>query len=115
MNAVPPPIAPPPIHPPGSIANSLPWAIVATVLATCLCCPLGLLGVVAIVYASKVTTLLNRGDLDGARQAAATAKIWCWVTTALAIIGLICNILFFALGGNEAYMEFVRQYQRPAP
>ena len=64
---------------PGSIPNHLAWAIIATVLATCLCCPLGLLGIVAIVQSNKVNTLLNQGDLDGARRASDSAKTWCWV------------------------------------
>ena len=35
---------------PGSIPNHLAWSIVSTVLATCLCCPLGLIGIVGIVF-----------------------------------------------------------------
>ena len=35
------------VNPAGSIPNHLAWSIIATVLATCLCCPLGLVGIVA--------------------------------------------------------------------
>lgn len=96
---------------PGSIPNHLAWAIVATVLATCLCCPLGLLGIVAIVQSNKVNTLLNQGDLDGARRASNSAKTWCWVATALAIIGLLINIGMLATGGMASYMEQMQQLQ----
>jgi hypothetical protein len=96
---------------PGSIPNHLAWSIVSTVLATCLCCPLGLIGIVGIVFSNKVNTLLNQGDLEGARRASDTAKTWCWVATALAIIGLLINIVMFATGGMESYMQYMQQMQ----
>lgn len=96
---------------PGSIPNHLAWSIVSTVLATCLCCPLGLIGIVGIVFSNKVNTLLNQGDFDGARRASDTAKTWCWVATALAIIGLLLNIAMFATGGMEGYMQQMQQMQ----
>ena len=96
---------------PGSVPNHLAWSIISTVLATCLCCPLGLLGIVAIVFSAKVNTLLNQGDIEGARRASATAKTWCWVATTLAIIGLLINIVIFATGGMETYMQMMQQYQ----
>ncbi len=96
---------------PGNVPNHLAWAIVSTVLASCLCCPLGLLGIVAIVQSNKVNTLLNQGDLAGARSASDSAKTWCWVATALAIIGLLLNIGWFAMGGFASYMETMQQMQ----
>lgn len=96
---------------PGTVPNHLAWAIVSTVLASCLCCPLGLLGIVAIVQSSKVNTLLGQGDLDGARRASDSAKTWCWVATALAIIGLMINIGWFAMGGMASYMDMMQQMQ----
>ncbi|MEQ1513736.1 MAG: CD225/dispanin family protein [Lysobacteraceae bacterium] len=96
---------------PGSIPNHLAWAIIATVLATCLCCPLGLLGIVAIVQSNKVNTLLNQGDLEGARRASDSAKTWCWVATALAIIGVLINVGMVATGGMASYMEQMQQLQ----
>src|SRR5690606_19609087 len=80
MSYVPPPPNAAPVH--GPVPNHLAWSIISTVLATCLCCPLGLVGIVAIVFSSKVNTLLNQGDIEGARRASANAKTWCWVTTA---------------------------------
>ena len=108
MSYVPPPASTPA---PGSIPNYLAWSIIATVLATCLCCPLGLVGIVAIVFASKVNTLLNQGDIAGAQRASTHAKTWCWVATALAILGLLINIVVFATGGTESYLQMMQQYQ----
>ncbi|WP_368564147.1 CD225/dispanin family protein [Pseudoxanthomonas sp. UTMC 1351] len=95
----------------GNIPNYLAWSIISTVLATCLCCPLGLIGIVAIVFSSQVNSKLNQGDIDGARRASANAKTWCWVATALAIIGLLINIIMFATGGAETYLQMIQQYQ----
>ncbi|MCW1777221.1 CD225/dispanin family protein [Pantoea ananatis] len=84
-------VHPPPPAPasgvPGPVPNHLAWAIISTVLGFCLCCPALITGIVAIVFSSKVNSLLNQGDLEGARRASNTAKTWCWVTTALAITG----------------------------
>jgi len=107
MSATPP--LPNAVHRP--IPNHLAWSIVSTVLATCLCCPLGLIGIVAIVFSTQVNSKLNQGDVEGARRASANAKTWCWVATALAIIGLLFNIYFFSTGGMAAYMQALEQYQ----
>ena len=96
---------------PGNIPNHLAWAIIATVLATCLCCPLGLLGIVAIVQSNKVNTLINQGDFEGARRASDSAKTWCWVATALAIIGVLITVVLLATGGMESYMHYIQQMQ----
>ncbi|WAC62060.1 CD225/dispanin family protein [Pseudoxanthomonas sp. SL93] len=96
----------------GSIPNYLAWSIISTVLATCLCCPLGLIGIVAIVFSAQVNSKLNQGDVEGARRASANAKIWCWVATAFAIIGLLLNIAIFATGGMEQYVEMMQQMQQ---
>lgn len=107
MSAVPPlPQAP------ATIPNYLAWSIISTVLATCLCCPLGLVGIVAIVFSSQVNSKLNQGDLEGARRASNNAKTWCWVATALAIIGLLINIYWVATGGVAQYMEMMQQFQQ---
>jgi len=106
------PVTPPPAPTPGAIPNHLAWAIIATVLGFCLCCPSIIPGIVAIVYSSKVNGLLNQGDLDGARRASNSAKTWCWVTTALAIVGVVLNIIMVATGGMQSYMEYVNQMQQ---
>lgn len=104
--------APPLPNTHGNIPNYLAWSIISTVLATCLCCPLGLIGIVAIVFSTQVNSKLNQGDVEGARRASANAKTWCWVATAFAIIGLLINIYVFATGGMEQYMMMMEQIQQ---
>ena len=94
-----------------SIPNHLAWAIVSTILATCFCCPVGLLGIVAIVYATQVNSKLNAGDIEGARRASENDKIWCWVATALAIVGVLWSAWWFTTGGMAAFMEQMQMMQ----
>ena len=110
MSYVPPPTPNAQAH--GPVPNYLAWAIISTVLATCLCCPLGLVGIVAIVFAAKVNGLLAQGDFAGAQRASANAKTWCWVATALAIIGLLINIYMFSTGGMAEYQQMLEQMQQ---
>lgn len=115
MSTVMPPAPPPatPVPPaPGHVPNHLAWSIIATVIGFCLCCPSLITGIVAIVFSSKVNSLLNQGDLEGARRASSNAKTWCWVTTALAIVGLIINIVLVATGGMQGYMDYMQQMQQ---
>ena len=112
MSAV-PPIPPPPAFRPEPVPNHLVWSIVATIIGFCLCCPSMITGIVAIVFSARVNTLLTQGNIEGARRASASAKTWCWVTTALAIIGLILNIYYVATGGARAYIEMLQQFQAP--
>ncbi len=105
MSTIPPPA------PAAAVPNHLAWSIISTVLATCLCCPLGLIGIVAIVFSNKVNAALRQGDIDGARRASATAKTWCWVATALAIIGLVWSIYWYSSGGMAQYQQIMEQIQ----
>lgn len=108
MNMPPPPGA---ASAPGAIPNHMAWAIVATVLGFCLCCPSIVSGIIAIVYSSQVNTKLNAGDTAGAREASDKAKLWCWITTGLALLGLLLNIVFLVSGGVEQYTDQLRALQ----
>lgn len=110
--SVPPPYMPPnSAVAPGSVPNHLAWAIISTVLATCLCCPIGLIGIVAIVFSTQVNSKLAAGDITGAQQASNNARTWSIVATVLAGIGLLLNIAFFSMGGMGQYTEMLQQMQ----
>jgi len=111
MSYVPPPVS---TAAPGSVPNHLAWAIISTVLATCLCCPLGLVGIVAIVFSSKVNKLLGQGDFAGAQRASANAKTWCWVATALAIIGVVWTIYAISSGQSAAQYQQIMDAMKSA-
>ncbi|MDO5611504.1 MAG: CD225/dispanin family protein [Pseudomonadota bacterium] len=94
-----------------TIPNHLAWSIIATVVATLCCCPLGLLGIVGIVQAAKVDKLVAAGDLTGAQAASNSAKTWSIVASVLAGIGLLINIGFYMTGGMQQYMEMMQAMQ----
>lgn len=84
---VPPQVTPQPtLQKPDSL---LIWSILCTVLC---CLPLG---IVAIVYSTKVDSLWAQGAYEEAEQAARTAKTWCIVG---AVSGVITGIMAFFLG-----------------
>jgi hypothetical protein len=68
--------------------NHLVWAILTTLLC---CLPFG---IASIVSASKVDTLYNNGDYDGALQASKNAQKWAIVS---AIVGLVFSIIYVAI------------------
>lgn len=112
---------PPPIYnaPNAAVGDSrqpvptyMAWSIVATIVSLCVCCVIGTIpGIVAIVFSSKVSGALDRGDYAEAKRASDNAKLWCWITTGLCILGLILNIVFLATGGMADYMEAMEQIQ----
>jgi hypothetical protein len=98
--------------PAGPIPNYLAWSIVITILGFCLCCVVGAIpGVVAIVFATQVNSKLNADDRAGAEQASKNAKLWCWITTGLVVLGLLLNIVSYATGGAERYREMLEQIE----
>ncbi|MCX8032673.1 MAG: CD225/dispanin family protein [Thermoleophilia bacterium] len=50
-------------------------------------------GIAAVVYASRVGEKLAIGDIAGAQEASRKAKMWCWISFAIAVafwvIGLV--------------------------
>ena len=89
------PTTPPKIPPwPGGveIPNYLWQAIVVTILC---CWPFG---IPAIIYAAKVDSLKNRGDIAGAKAASANAKTWCIVAACvnggILLLGFLVKALF---------------------
>ena len=102
----------------GTIPNYMIWSIISTILAFFVCClsclsfPGIITGIVAIVFSTKVNTLLNQGDLEGARQASRKAKIWAWVTTGFLIAGVVLFLFSLAFMGVDGYMEQMQQFQQ---
>jgi len=102
----------------GTVPNHLAWSVIVTVLAFFVCClscfslPGIATGIVAIVYSSKVNTLLNRGDLEGARGASRSAKLWAWITTGFLILGVVALVWALGTVGVEGTMDQLRQLQQ---
>lgn len=110
MTYPPPPPPPPPGVPPPYGApqggypvqqpdNNLVWAILSTLLC---CLPLG---VVSIIYSSKVSGLWLQGRYAEAQAAADNAKKWAIWSAVAGVVGLIIyGILIFA-GAMAGFMS----------
>jgi len=94
-----------------SIPNHLAWAIVSTILATCFCCPGGPAGHRGDRLRHAGQFQAQRRRHRGRARASENAKIWCWVATALAIVGVLWSAWWFTTGGMAAFMEQMQMMQ----
>ena len=67
--------------------TNLGWAIVFTLLC---CLPTG---VVAIIYAAKVSSRYQAGDLAGAQKASETSAWWCIISVVMGILYMPISML----------------------
>lgn len=84
-----------------------PWlwqSIVTTVTCCCTAGLPGLIGIVAIVFASNARGAIQRGDLDTAQRQARLARGWTIATLA---IGLVLTVVLFALGVSSIVIDGV--------
>jgi hypothetical protein len=97
----------------GRVPNYLVWAILITIASLCTCCIIGTIpGIVAIVFATQVNSKLSAGDRAGAEQASKNAKLWCWITTGLCILGLLLSIGMRIAGYDSSYWQnYIEQMQ----
>lgn len=88
------------------------WSILITIASLCFCCVIGTIpGIVAIVFSSQVNSKLAQGDHAGAQDASRQAKLWCWITSGLCIVGVLFNVVWLLGGGAAQYMEMMQQIQ----
>src|SRR5262245_8377929 len=73
--------------PPTSQERINNYLIPAVLSTLCCCLPFG---IVSIIYAAQVNGKLAGGDVEGARRAADSAKMWFWIAFGL---GLVVNAL----------------------
>lgn len=73
------------------VPNHLVWAI----LATLCCCPP--FGIVAIVYASQVSSHLAAGNYEAALQSSSTARKWCLAATICGVVAVLAYVLIFLI------------------
>ena len=97
--------------------NNMAIAITATVLGLCpiLCCINGVLGAVAIYFATLVKKKYESGDFEGAESAAKNAKLLSLISLGLFVLGIIYSIVTYDAAEQEEMrekiMEMLEQYQ----
>ncbi len=106
MTYQPPPAPPPPPPPYGAPQGGYPvqqpdtnlvWGILCAVLC---CLPLG---VVSIIYASKVSGLWAQGRYAEAQKSADDAKKWAIWGAAAGVVVIIISALLAVVGGLASY------------
>jgi|GEM_PF-1323283 len=88
--------------------NFLVGNIIVTVLSSCSSCLGLILGIIGIVFSSKVKKTFEAGDIEGSLKASKTAKMMFIIGLILLILGAIITIIVFASlaaagGGDLAY------------
>jgi hypothetical protein len=97
-------VTPPPAALPGQepFQTNKTLAIIAIVVGviTCGCLTL-ILGILGLVFANKAQTLWSAGDIEGARSAASTARVFSIIAFILVVIWLIAVIFSWSVGGID--------------
>jgi hypothetical protein len=87
---------------PQKIESHLVKAIIAT---ACCCNPLG---IIAIIYGTRVAPKLKAGDKDGALEASKKANIWGNLAIGLAILLQILWIALSRFSPNNIFFEMLK-------
>lgn len=85
--------------------NYLVLSIVSTVLGLCSCIGL-ILGIIAIVFATQVDSKYTMGDYEGAMKSSSNAKILSIIALVFGILGVIGNIVYFAVVGGSILSQY---------
>jgi len=86
----------PSMYAPAPLPPNIPSYLWQSIVATVLCCmPFG---VVAIVYAAKVDSLIAVGDYVGAQSASDSAKIWVVVSVGIGLLIYFPALILWIIG-----------------
>lgn len=84
--------------------SGTPYLIFSILVTLCCCIPLG---IVSIVYASKINSLQKMGDYEGAKAAAKKAKIFMIVGAVGGLVGSIGLAAAGYIGGSDSEVQTV--------
>lgn len=103
-SSVPPVTTPQPAYVQPAVGNTQPSLakpgnnMLMAILTTLFCClPLGIVG---IMYASKVDSLYSSGDYNGAVEASKNAKKWCLIGI---VGGFIVSVIYLIVVGVTSF------------
>lgn len=97
------------LPPGGKLKDYMPHSVIVTVISLFCCQPFSLiLGIIAIVFASKSQTESRKGDLKAAYDAAGTSRILWMISAGLIILGIVLMIIwivFTVVTGNAGSFQ----------
>jgi hypothetical protein len=79
------------------VATHMAWAIISLIFF------FWPTAIPAIVNASRVNNRLAMGDTYGAQEASRKAKMWCWISFAIAIVWVVIVIIMYVAVWRTAY------------
>lgn len=86
----------PPAYGMGGAQPDVPNYLWQSIVVTICCCPP--VGIPAIVFAAQVNSKLAAGDIAGAMDASKKARMWCWISFAVGLVGGIISAILRVLG-----------------
>lgn len=87
----------------GDTVNWVPYLVLSIISTLCCCIPFG---IVAIVFSAKINSAVTAGNIEEAKKAAKTAKIWIIVAVVSGVIATIAYLIFTSLISAGSYYYY---------
>ena len=87
----------------GDTVNWVPYLVVSIISTLCCCLPFG---IVAIVFSTKINGAVTAGDIEEAKKAAKTAKIWIIAAVVAGIVASTVYLILSAMIGVGSYYYY---------
>ena len=87
----------------GDTVNWVPYLVLSIISTLCCCIPFG---IVAIVFSAKISSAVTAWNIEEAKKAAKTAKIWIIVAVAAGLLASIAYLVISALIGTGSYYYY---------
>ena len=87
----------------GDSVNWVPYLVLSIISTLCCCIPFG---IVAIVFSAKINSAVTAGNIEEAKKAAKTAKIWIIAAVAAGLLASIAYLVISALIGTGSYYYY---------
>jgi hypothetical protein len=97
------PAYPTPTYGKGGAQPDVPNYLWQSIAVTICCCPP--VGIPAIVFAAQVNSKLATGDITGAIEASRKARMWCWISFAVGLVGWIISVILRVMGISFAGLQ----------
>ena len=88
---------------PGETVNWVPYLVLSIISTLCCCIPFG---IAAIVFSAKINSAVTAGNIEEAKKAAKTAKIWIIVAVVAGLLASIMYLVITTMIGTGSYYYY---------